>query len=328
MLDNTAPPPAAGESAVSLPALSPVRWLPRRVRIGGIAIGAVMVVLCAAAMWWGNGRFAVVPQASPDRVFYRAGLFLIHILALLFAVTGLAVMAVSVSAAGKRRGVALTVIGLCGMVLCVALRHLVVDFFLPWYVLKRLVVFLPPTLLWILNQYRPWPGPARQFGLLRALAVGMALAHAAPALVIRAEGLLNTWRLPHLFASSYHGLIGLRILLIASLVAAAAILAIAGTAMTDEWRRGEAHPLRRWTNWCFATLIVAVLVGVAARTLYFDDRQVDDLLTRWIFIAFWLVLALGGVEWAAAVLREPAPAASLNPDPNPKLPAKGMSHDL
>lgn len=268
-----------------------------------------MVVLCAAVVWWGDGRFAAVPQASQNMVFHRAGLFLIHSLALLFALTGLGVIAVSVSAAGRRRGIALAVIGLAGMILCIALRHLVVDFFLPWYELRRLLVYLPPALLWILNQHRPQPGQARQFGLLRALACGMALALAAPALIIRAEGLLNTWRLPHLFASSYHGLIGLRILLIASLVAAAAIAAMAGLAMTDEWRGGAGHG-RRWINWCFAALIVAVLVSVAARTLYFDDRQLDDLLTRWIFTAYWLLLALGGAEWAAAVWSQRVPATA------------------
>ena len=324
MLDNTAPPPAAGESAVSLPALSPVRWLPRRVRIGGIAIGAVMVVLCAAAVWWSDGRFAIVLRGSQNRVFYQAGLFLVHILALLFALTGLAVMAVSASAAGKRRGQALTVTGLCGMVLCVALRHLVVDFFLPWYELKRLVVYLPPALLWILNQSSAAPSQTRRLGLLRALAAGMAVALAVPALIVRAEGLLNTWRAPHLFASSYHGLIGLRIVLIASMVAAAAIAAMAVMVMTDEWRVPD-HHARHWINGCFVILIVAVLAGVAARTLYFDDRQLDDLLTRWFFTTFWWLLALGGMEWTAAVLSEPAPAALPNPDLN--LPAKEMVHD-
>ncbi len=312
MLNHTAAPSVAIESAVALPTLPPAHWLPRRVRWGGIAIGALMVVLCLAVVWWGDGRFAAVPSASQNLVFYRAGLFLVHSLALLFGLTGLAVAAVSASAAGKRRGVALAVLGLAGMILCVALRHLVVDFFLPWYELRRLVVYLPPALLWILNQHRPWPGQARRFGLLRALAAGMALALAAPALIIRAEGLLNTWRLPHLFATSHHGLIGLRILLIASLVAGAAIAAMAGMAMTDEWRGGAGH-VRRWTNWCFVILIVAVLVSVAARTLYFDDRQLDDLLTRWIFTACWLLLALGGAEWAATVWSQPMSAAASGP---------------
>ena len=140
MLNNTAAPPIAIESAVSLATLPPVHWSPQRVRFGGIATGVFMVVLCAAVVWWGDGRFAAVPQASQNMVFHRAGLFLIHSLALLFALTGLGVIAVSVSAAGRRRGIALAVIGLAGMILCIALRHLVVDFFLPWYELRRLLV--------------------------------------------------------------------------------------------------------------------------------------------------------------------------------------------
>ncbi len=318
MFNNTAPQPAAIQATVSLPTLPPVPWLLRRVRLGGIAIGVAMVVLCAAAVWWSDGRFAMVPRGSQNRVFYQAGLFLVHILALLFALTGLAVMAVSASAAGKRRGVALTVIGLCGMILCIALRHLVVDFFLPWYELKRLVVYLPPSLLWILNQSSAASSQTRRFGLLRALAAGMALALAVPVLIVRVEGLLNTWRTPHLFASSYHGLVGLRILLIASMVAAAAIAAMAVMVMAGEWR-GNAHHARWWINWCFAILIVAVLVGVTVRTLYFDDRQLDDLLTRWIFTMFWWLLALGGMEWTAAVLSEPVPETARIPGSSPAV---------
>lgn len=292
----------------TLPAAS---WSPGWVRFGGIAIGCLMVVLCAAAVGWGHARFAVVPQASQNLVFHRAGLFLINTLSLLFALSGLMVVAVSASVPGKRRAVALTLIGLSGMILCVALRHLVVNFFLPWYELKRLVVFLPPTLLWIFNDQQSRHAQARKFGLLRALASGMALALAVPALIIRAEGLLNTWRLPHLFATTYHGLIGLRILLIASLAAGAAITAMAAMAMADEWRGGGGRG-RRWTNYCFVVLIIADLVSVAARTVYFDDRQLDDLLTRWIFIAFWLLLAVGGMEWAATVLGQTHAVALAN----------------